>query len=92
MRSVPRIRPSSSEIASVLELKLLQHALAIGLEQLTRGGEFDILGAALEQHGADERFELFNLVRQRRLRDVQTLGRTREAARIGDSEKITQMA
>lgn len=91
MRNVPRIKPSSSEIARLLELDLLEDALAIGLEQPAGGGEFDLFRAALEQRGADHGFELLDLVRQRRLGDVQTRGRAREAAFRRNGEKVTKM-
>ncbi len=71
---------------------LLQDALAIGLEQPAGVGELDFLGATVEQHGADHLLQLLDLVRKRRLRDVQAFGRAREAARVGDGEKIAQMA
>ena len=61
------------------------------LDPSTGGGELDVLGAALEQHGADYLLQLLDLVRQRRLRDMQPLCRAREAARVRNGEKIAQM-
>ena len=78
-------------MASALELEFLQDALAIGFEQTAGGGEFDILGAALEQHRADQGLELLDLMRQCRLCHVQPLGRAREAAGVRDGEKIAEM-
>ena len=78
-------------MASALEVDFPQDALAIGLEQAAGGGELDVLGAAIEQHRSDHLLQLLDLMRQRGLRDVQPLGRAREAARVRNGEKITQV-
>ena len=51
-----------------------------------------VIGATLEQYRANEHFKLLDLMRQHWLSDVQPFRRAREAASVGDGQKVTQMS
>ena len=62
------------------------------LEQRTaRRGQLDAAGRALEQARADALLELPDLRAQRRLRQVQPLGRAREVELLGDRDERAQV-
>lgn len=46
---------------------------------------------ANEQRGTQSRFELTNLLTQRRLRDVESRGRSREAQLLGDGREVPEV-
>ena len=57
----------------------------------TRSGERHTAVAALKQSGADFVFKRLDLGGQRRLRDVQPLGRAREAALFCNGDKVPEL-
>ena len=69
-----------------------QDAPRIVEEQRTRLRQAHGALVALEQLRAQFRFQRLDLLAQRRLADVQALGRAREVQFLGDGDKVTQVA
>ena len=70
---------------------LLQRARREGEEQLAGLGRHHLLADAVEERLADLFLELADLVRQRRLGDVDPLGRAREAQAIGQRHEVAKV-
>lgn len=58
---------------------------------LARVGGADATAAAVEQLDADDPLQLLDLLRQRRLRDVQLFGGAREVAVLGHRDQIAEV-
>ncbi len=72
---------------------LLQRLARLDQETLTRMGEGDrALGLAREQLGAEQGFQGADLVAQRRRRDIEARGGTREMQLLGDRDEIPEVA
>ena len=56
------------------------------------GGQLHAAAVALEQRHAQLRLELADLLTQRRLGDVQTLGRTPEVRLLRDRDEVAEVA
>ena len=62
------------------------------MEEAAGFGQLERAAAALEQQHADFLFELLNLPRERRLGDMQALGRAREVQLFSNSHEVAQVA
>src|SRR5690606_20508645 len=69
-----------------------QDAADLCREQPTRFSELDSIAGAVEQGNAELSLESLDLLRQRRLRDVQPFGRPGEVPFLRDGEEIPEMA
>ena len=89
--------PAADEAAKLVDLAagaldLGEDAAGASREQLAGGGRHDASRRALEQLGAELGLEPPDLVRERRLGDVQLLGRAREVAVAGDRLGVAELA
>jgi len=73
------------------QVDLVQGLGAVVQKLVARTGQRHALACAVEQRRADLLFELLDLVRQRRLRDMQPLGRAREVERAGQCDEVAQV-
>lgn len=64
----------------------------LGEERLPGRGEPDALGKPLQQRTADLALERLDLLRQRRLRDVEARRGAGERALVGDRGKVAELA
>src|SRR5207245_7957433 len=74
------------------ERRLVEHverAARVSVENRAGLGELDALAQAVEKGQPKRLFELFDLVRNRRLTQAKLLGRKAEAAQVGRSEEHT---
>ena len=62
------------------------------LENQTPRGKQNPLPAALKQRHPKTRFQISHLLRNTRLRNSQTISRAAKASRLGDREKIAEVA
>jgi len=76
--------------ASIFEFA--HDATGVGKEQLAGGSEFDPAANAVEQREIQLPLELANLMRQGWLRDVEFRRGFGEMLRLGNSQKVTEMA
>ena len=87
----PRTRPAELVDLAAGALDLGEDAAGARREQLAGGGRHDASRCALEQLGAELRLELPDLMRERRLGDVELLGRAGEVAVAGDRLGVAEL-
>ena len=61
-------------------------------QQPAGGGELDLAAVAVEQLGAEVALQQADLLRQRRLRDVEALRRPAEVQLLGDHDERAEAA
>jgi hypothetical protein len=72
-------------------LELAQYRPGMFLEDQAGGRKQDAFAAALKESNTQPGFEVADLLRDRRLRDAKAIGGSAEVARLGHSQKISQM-
>ena len=72
-------------------LELLEHPASALEQQLAGGVHRDVARGAGEQFDSQESFELADLLRQRRLRHPEALGRPAEVVLLGDGDEVAEM-
>ena len=88
----PRHRPRAVAQHAQALVDLAQRLGRVADEVLAGFGQHDALADAVEQRAADLLLELADLVRQRRLRDVNALGGAGEAQALGERREIAEVA
>jgi hypothetical protein len=73
-------------------LHLMKERPGVLLKNQTSWSEQDPFPAALEQRHAKTRFQIPHLLRNTRLRNSEPVSRAAKAPRLGDREKIPEMA
>jgi hypothetical protein len=73
-------------------VEVCQHTFCVSEELTADAGKSDVTGTAVEQGHLQRALELLDRARERRLRDRQLLGRSRERPRPGDGGECPQVA
>ena len=81
----------SSSSSDVQAVDLREHALRVAEDDAALGGELDLAARAAEDLDAELGLEAPDLLRDRRLREVQLLGGLRERAVAGDGDDGAQV-
>jgi hypothetical protein len=64
----------------------------MGSERFARNGHLDTLRRTVEQPRAQHLFQILNLARNRRLRDVDTLGSQAETLVLGNRQEVFKVS